>query len=1251
MKNHHNLKVISLAALAFGACLSARAQGITNNFTTPADYVANGIVGEINWDGVYLGFGDIPNGNPGGSGNGSTIAANDNIPSTLTLVTTRGDWAGAGDDGFFLWKLVTGDFDVSVESLPNWDTTANNFGGLLVRAYATNNSGAPFSTTETNAAENWLMLWRGQEFGIDEVRFATNGGDNERTFGDSTPNTNQTRFFRIVRSQSTNFMFYWKTNYSDGWVQLSNAANYPNGVYVRSDLANLPLQVGIAQAMFNTTTGTGDYFTDFELKGPNVAPPPAMPPDPSNVTVAPVNCTSVGLSWTTNGGDGSLVVVRANGILIGNPVQGQAYTADANFQDPNTLLSSDRSHIVYSGPATNVTVSGLGGSNNTYNVYVFSYSLAGGIAYNTASPASNSFAGPGVVTNVTFTVSPTNLPAGGAGLATIFAYYCGGDSYNVSSDPNATLTSSDPTVITINNGTMTAVTNGTATITAGYAGYFASNSVSVHTPVFSDNFGTFHDYIASGVMGTLYDGLFLNFGDVPGANKGNDNAAGKASQLSAQTNELTIEAAGSTWAVAGNDGPYLFKVVTGDFQAAVHVAAENVINNNDSGIMARLYNNTAGASEGGGGGTGGTETHVNWIKIQNGQVAMRETVDSGGTTVVNGLNTTDRYLLMQRVNSTNFLFYEKANLTDPWNPVPAATLTLAEAANNAPMEVGIEQEMRTASDGTATLDSLLIDGLGMVPPATPPPPASGLSVTLNSDLSMTFSWVAASATGSPIRSALVMRPGAPITAQPTLAEAGSIGGTGSPVNFGTGVDLGGNNWLVFATGNPAASTNVSATVKGLTPGVQYYAAVYSFTGSGGAKSFNELLPSSGATTNLQDGALLGLTVLPVPSIPLGGLQLLQVIGTYQGGATVNLSPFAQITVGNPNIIVTTNGALTGVSNGTTTVTAVYNPPSGGGFTNTVNATVRPPTFTDNFNVAHDYVLDRQTNSGWDGVYLNFGDVPESTYASGNPGQTPYAEANISSNGVLTVTNVFGGWENDENDGFFLFKYVPGDFQEAVHITQYDIVAYTFAGIAGRAYSVGTNGTDIGSPFDLNFAGGGGANGECWANITRFDEFGIGTYARLNLDNAVLQSTQPNINDGDNWLLITRSQGTNFNFYERASNTAPWHFTPLKTSYAVTNFAGVPMQVGIQWMGFGGGTPAQARFDSYMLDSSEATLQYSISGKNITLIWPAIPGLTLQSTTSLQPTNWQNVGGALAVGSFYEVTLPMTDPAQFFRLVH
>jgi hypothetical protein len=546
----------------------------------------------------------------------------------------------------------------------------------------------------------------------------------------------------------------------------------------------------------------------------------------------------------------------------------------------------------------------------------------------------------------------------------------------------------------------------------------------------------------------------------------------------------------------------------------------------------------------------------------------------------------------------------------------------------------------------------MIDGVGIVPPATPPPPATNLTVVLNNDLSMTFSWVAASSTGTAIRSALVMRAGGPITAQPTLAQAGQIGGTGSPVSFGSGVDLGGGNWLVFATGNPAASTNVTATVQNLTPGVVYYAAVYTFTGSGANKSFNSVLPATGATANLQDGQLLSITVLPAPKVPMGGIGQLEVLGNFQGGAQVNVSPFAQLIPQDGTIIAAADGALTGLTNGTTQVTVIYS-----GFTNVVNVTVRPPTFTDNFSVSHDYLNNGATGSAYDGIYLKNGDIPESTFNGLGTGLTLGADANIGAPNTLSVTNQNGQWENDGDDGFFLFKYVPGDFQMSVHISDYQIIAYTFPGLGARAFSHGAYGTNVGAPFVIGYTPSPPlavteTNGEDWVSFTRFDEFGIGTYPRLNITNTVLQSIQLNQDNGDNWLLIIRQNGTDFNFYERSTNTEPWRLTPLKTSYVVPEFANQPMQVGIEYAQYAG-TPAYAHFDSFMLDVLPIApkLTVILTNNNVSISWPTAAGVTLQSTPALVPPSWQpEPTPPTQNNGTSTVVLPATNRTEFFRLV-
>ena len=117
MKTHRTNKVISVTLLALALSLCARAGSITNNFDAPVDFLATGVAGTL-WDGVYFGAGDVPLGTPG---TGTTLAAN---TTTLPVIggvgylyvqSTGGGWEGAQDDGFFLFKNVAGDFDVSVQ--------------------------------------------------------------------------------------------------------------------------------------------------------------------------------------------------------------------------------------------------------------------------------------------------------------------------------------------------------------------------------------------------------------------------------------------------------------------------------------------------------------------------------------------------------------------------------------------------------------------------------------------------------------------------------------------------------------------------------------------------------------------------------------------------------------------------------------------------------------------------------------------------------------------------------------------------------------------------------------------------------------------------------------------------------------------------------------------------------------------------------------------------------------------------------
>jgi hypothetical protein len=423
-------------------------------------------------------------------------------------------------------------------------------------------------------------------------------------------------------------------------------------------------------------------------------------------------------------------------------------------------------------------------------------------------------------------------------------------------------------------------------------------------------------------------------------------------------------------------------------------------------------------------------------------------------------------------------------------------------------------------------------------------------------------------------------------------------------------------------------------------------AVYTFTGVGATKQINPVLPASGATANLIDGVLQSLTVTPPPGVPLGGLVIPQVIGHYTGGGVKNVSAFADFTSANTNVaaIADGSGAVSGMGLGSTTVQVVY-----AGFTNNIAITVRPPSFTDEFNVVHDYIANGATGSTWDGIYLNQGDIPETGFTG-----TGSTMAALASGGVLAVTNQSGGWAGNQNDGFFLFKYVPGDFQAAVHCLDFQIAAYQEVGLLARAYSMGTNGTDRGAPFGRGLAPTNSA--EYWMGFTKFDEYNIGTYARRNLNNTEEQFTQLPTGPGgngspspDNWLLIIR-QGTNFTFFQRDTNTEPWRLTPGKVTLGAPVLAGMPMQVGIQQ------TPYTANelygtFEHFMLDTTGGSpLTITLSSSNVILSWPPTPA-TLWYKTSVISTNWQRASGTPVLGpNGYSQTLPIGPVPNFFRLV-
>lgn len=1241
---------LALLMAAFGLSQHVRAGSITNNFTSPIDYVANGIIGDTNWDGVYLGFGDIPGGNNGGDGNGVSTIANASLtdPGFLTVQSTAGSWVAAGDDGFFLYKVVSGDFDASVQVSAPFAAPNYHLPGLLVRAWNTNNSGSPYAPSSTNGpSENWMYNARFQEFGIsDHGRYATNGADVNGYFDTAGDNsdTNTPRYVRITRVGDV-FSFYEKTNQTDTYSFITNLT--------RTDLDGVPMQVGIKDET-GTANSAETFFTDFELSGPNVSlGTPSVVGAPSAIVTTATNTGgSLTFSWTVGApGDSSLVVVKRSGNIQVNPVQGLTYTADTAFGASDGLMGSGQS-VVYNGTGHSVTVTNLGANNINYTVAVYEYTNNGTTTiYNTATPTTSVFAGPGIITAANLVVPENSIPVAGAVHVSLIASFSTGET----SDQTAATTwsTSDATTANIDAfGTVSAITNGSATITGIFGQFTLSTNITVHSPAFSDGFTAVHNYLANGLAGSMYDGMFLKFGDFPGEFV---DATGPGSTLVldsqiTSTNGLQINSTQTDWQGIRDDGTFLFKIVpgsrnaiSGDFEASMQVVTMNTLNFAKVGIMARLFDPTTGSYPAVSG-----ENHINYYKVQNGNTLINGTTNSSAAATANvvfvptGPAAADTFLLMQRVNATNFYFFESTT-NNAW--IFVTNVVFADAANDAPMEVGIAEETRAGVTAIATVGSFMLDAAGVTSATQPPPPATNptMTVSTNGDLSMTLKWVAADSLGNPVQSIAVMRAAAPVSAQPTLGQpltASSV--FGAPAS-----GLGAGNYVVFVSSPTPASTNNTVTVTGLAPGVNYYAAIYTFTGSGNTAVFNS---SVAVTNNTADGFLSGIESSLLGGIPRGGIGQLFVQALYSPGPVpVDVSDFATVVSENTNIIKVAGGVLTGITNGTALIINSF-----GGFTNVTSVTVRDPFFTDNFTTAHDYLANGVAGTGWDDLYnpnAATNPIPDSAYVPLTGSGATVADADISTNDMLTITTSGDGWENGNSGGFFLFKYVAENFQAAVHINSFDVVAYNQPGILARAYAV-SNGL-IGAPLGItlnatNFPS------EYWVDLTRFDEFGIGTYARDNIDSVVSQNTQPDQGDTNLWLLVSRTQETNFTFYKRMNPTDPWVRLPNNTSYSLSQFAGLPMQVGLMagpWNG-GGGAQSTVRFEDYMLDIVRSAVTVTRSGPNIVVSWPAIPGTALQHSTSLNPVNWQPIAGTPVLNaSVYSVTVPATPGAKdFFRLV-
>ena len=354
----------------------------TDNFTTPINYLTNGVAGTI-WDGIYLGAGEIANFTDVGTAAGTVSLANADINgnNVLTIASLQTDWENAADDGVFLFKVITGDFDMSVHIISPTDTGAYNLPGLMVRAFGA--GGAPSPGGRENsflwARFDWLNY-------VNMLKNNVNGVKTDTPLG-ITPNANY--WLRVQRAGNT-FNLYEKALEANPWQQV--------GSVTRADFSGLSLQVGIEHSDYGDGATRTAQYEKFSLTASNLGSLAASPAPVTGLFLTTNASNKAVLSWTPGSGSaGSLVAVWTGSPVVKEaPSDGFAYSGNTAYGLGDTLPTTNY-YVVYSSSDSNVTVSNLQAGVN-YNIAVFAYAGAGSFRAYTHNPATGSFLLPMPVT-------------------------------------------------------------------------------------------------------------------------------------------------------------------------------------------------------------------------------------------------------------------------------------------------------------------------------------------------------------------------------------------------------------------------------------------------------------------------------------------------------------------------------------------------------------------------------------------------------------------------------------------------------------------------------------------------------------------------------------------------------------------------------------------------------------------------------------------------------------------------------------
>jgi hypothetical protein len=355
---------------------------------------------------------------------------------------------------------------------------------------------------------------------------------------------------------------------------------------------------------------------------------------------------------------------------------------------------------------------------------------------------------------------------------------------------------------------------------------------------YSDSFNTNVNYLTNGIAGTIWDGVYFGAGEFNNSGVGGG-GIGATIQCDANVTAagtLTLQTTGTAWEGPDDDGFFLYKVVPQDFSATVHVVSPyNNANYNSAGLQARAF-----ATGGNPSSPSGTENFVSWTRFDQFSFAnYLRTEVNGAVGQFNPGNypNANYWLRMDRVNGTNFYFYEKSSKAGTWTSTTFGTPVngVGPAINGSvlhrpdvagrPMQVGIIHATYNGQIGVQFTDfTLTVSNTAVVP--LPAPPAWVIAApNANSGLDVSWSPGAGSA-GSVVvvwtatNSALKQMP------LNTVQYSGDA-------RYGLGNQLLGAGYYIVYVGS-----GDSVTVGNILPNTTYNVAVFSYAGSSATLTYN-----------------------------------------------------------------------------------------------------------------------------------------------------------------------------------------------------------------------------------------------------------------------------------------------------------------------------------------------------------------------------------------------------------------------------